>query len=205
MSSTDELLALDVLGLLDQAELAQLEADPHATLEARAQLEEIASLLALAVEPINPAPSLRERLLGELGGPLRLAPFVDRVAALFDLASDRVRSIFELFDTQAGWTPIYPGAAFYDLEGGPALGEATAGLVRIATGLPFPHHRHVGEERLLVLQGAFVDDSGNRVVPGQLVVMPDGSEHGFTVVSEQELLYAVVVGEVEFSDGSRVP
>lgn len=209
-STTDDLLALDVLGLLDDAELEQLAAvlaqlDETAVLDTRSQLEAAASMLALAVEPITPPPKLRERLLDECRGRHRFEPFVDRVAALFDLASDRIRAIFELFDTQAGWTPMYPGAAFYDLEGGPALGDATAGLVRIAAGLPFPRHQHIGEERVMVLQGAFVDDSGKRVEPGQLVIMPDGSEHAFRVVSEQELLYVVVVGEVEFEDGTRAP
>jgi quercetin dioxygenase-like cupin family protein len=178
---------------------AELDAD------ARAELEHAASLLALSVSPIAAPPSLRARLLAEIAGRERLAPFVDRVASLFDLATDRIRTIFELFDTPAGWTPLYPGAAFHDLEGGPALGEATAGLVRIAAGLSFPHHKHIGEERVLVLQGAFIDSSGQRVEAGQLVIMPDASEHGFEVVSEQELLYVVVVGEVEFEDGTRAP
>lgn len=46
---------------------------------------------------------------------------------------------------------------------------------------------------------------GQRVEAGQLVVMPDGSEHAFRVVSKQELLYAVVVGEIELADGTRAP
>ena len=57
----------------------------------------------------------------------------------------------------------------------------------------------------MVLQGAFVDDSGARVEAGQLAIMSDGSEHAFEVVSEQELLYAVVVREIEFADGTRAP
>lgn len=165
---------------------------------------EAASLLALALAPIEPPADLRARLLGELSGRERFAPFVDRVAALFDLAADQVRSLFERFDTDEGWTVMYPGAAYFDLEGGPALGEATAGLVRVAAGLAFPHHKHLGEERVLVLQGA-LEDSGRRVGVGELVVMPDGSEHGFQVVSERELLYVVVVHQIEFEDGTRAP
>ena len=204
----EELLALDVLGLLDpedQAELAALEARAAVTRSDRAELEHAVSLLASTVESIVPPSGLRERLLAELGGRERFAPFVDRVAALFDLAADRVRSILERFDTDDGWTVMYPGAAYFDLEGGPALGDATAGLVRIAAGLPFPHHKHLGEERVFVLQGAFEDHAGQRVQAGQLVSMPDASEHSFRVVSEQELLYVVVVGEIEFEDGSRAP
>jgi quercetin dioxygenase-like cupin family protein len=166
---------------------------------------EAASWLALAVEPVAPPPALRERLLAELASRERFAPFVDRLAALFDLAADRVRTVLQQFETHEGWTELYPGASFFDFEGGPALGEATAGLVRIAPGIPFPRHKHIGEERVLVLQGAFEDDAGQRVEAGQLAIMPDGSEHGFQVVSAQELLYVVVVGEVEFEDGTRAP
>ncbi|MFO7565420.1 MAG: cupin domain-containing protein [Enhygromyxa sp.] len=181
-------------GLLDEDLLA---VDPEA-----------ASLLALALEPselIDPPPALRARLLAELDGRERFAPFVDRIAALFDLAAERVRDVLQRFDTHEGWTPMYPGAAYFDLEGGPALGEATAGLVRIGAGLGFPSHQHIGEERVLVLQGAFEDDAGRRVQAGQLTVMPDGSKHGFRVVSTQELLYVVVVGQIEFEDGTRAP
>lgn len=201
---SEELLALDVLGLLEAAEQLELEQDGE-TMRARVELEQAASLLALAVEPVAPPPELRTRLLAELGGRERFAPFVDRLAALFDLAADRVRAILQRFDTADGWTVLYPGASFFDFEGGPALGESTAGLVRIAAGVPFPHHTHLGEERVMVLQGAFVDDSGARVEAGQLAIMSDGSEHAFEVVSEQELLYAVVVREIEFADGTRAP
>lgn len=200
--TTEGLLALDVLGLLDPSELVP---EDGASIQVRAQLEQAASLLAIAVEPVAPPADLRERLLAELAGRERFAPFIDRLAALFDLAADRVRTIVQRFDTHEGWTVMYPGAEFFDFEGGPALGEATAGLVRIAAGMAFPHHKHLGEERVMVLQGAFVDDSGHRVEAGQLAIMPDGSEHGFQVVSTQELLYVVIVGEIEFADGTRAP
>lgn len=199
---TDVELALDVLGLLDGDSASATIDDAIA----RAELEQAASWLALTVEPVAPPPHLRARLLAELTSRERFAPFLDRLAAMFDLAADRVRAILQRFDTDEGWTVMYPGASFFDFEGGPALGEATAGLVRIAAGSTFPHHKHLGEERVMVLQGAFVDSSsGQRVEAGQLVTMPDGSEHGFEVVSEQELLYVVVVSEIEFADGTRAP
>jgi putative transcriptional regulator len=170
--------------------------------------DELLAWLALALEPVTPPNGLRARLLATISGPSgpeRLAPFVDRVAALFDITREQSRSVLALFDAEQGWTPMYPGAAFREVQGGAALGGATAGLVRVAAGLSFPRHAHIGEERVFVVQGAFVDDAGERVAAGQLANMADGSEHGFTVISEQELLYAVVVGEVEFEDGTRAP
>jgi quercetin dioxygenase-like cupin family protein len=208
-TSNDELLALEVLGLLDDeaqiAQIAALETEGPGLDAARAELEEAASLLALTVEPVQPKPDQRARLLAELDGAQRFAPFIDRVAALFDLGADTISSILDRFGSSDGWTVLYPGASFHDLVGGPALEGATAGLVRIGPGLAFPRHKHLGEERVMVLQGAFEDDSGRRVGPGQLEIMPDGSEHAFTVVSTQELLYVVVVRSVEFEDGTRAP
>ena len=203
----DELLALELLGSLDdEAELARLdELDADQVALRRAQLEQAASWLALSAEPIPPPPALRDRLVAQLKGPARLACFTGRVAELFDLGRDRVAEIFRLFEGEDRWIPMFPGAAFIDLEGGPALGSATAGIVRIAPGLGFPSHTHVGEEQVFVLQGEFVDSHGARVGPGELAVMRDGSSHAFEVVSEQELLYAVVVGKIEFPDGTRLP
>jgi len=167
--------------------------------------DELLSWLALAIGSVSPPEAMRARLLATISGPERLAPFVARVAALFDVTRDQSRSMLALFDAEQGWTPMCPGAVFRAVQGGPGLGGRTAGLVRIAAGVSFPRHAHIGEERVLVVQGAFVNDAGQRVEAGALAIMTDGSEHGFRVVSEQELLYAVVAGELEFEDGTRAP
>ncbi|PRQ01309.1 ChrR Cupin-like domain protein [Enhygromyxa salina] len=204
-SRLETLLALDALGLLDAAELDELaQLDPDAHAELRAELEASASMVALTAAPVVPPASLRERLLADLHRE-PFAPLVARVAELFDVGRARAGELLGRLASTEGWTPLFPGAAFLDLEGGPALGSASAGLVRIAAGLEFPNHRHIGAEQVLVLQGAFVDSAGARVGPGQLATMPDGSSHGFTVEPERELFYAVVVSEIEFDDGTRAP
>ncbi len=43
-------------------------------------------------------------------------------------------------------------------------------------GCGYPRHRHVGEERLLVVQGAYADAGGTHAA-GSFVVYPDGSDH----------------------------
>lgn len=208
--SLDELLALAALGLpLEPEEERELEAalaeDP-ALADRLVRDVHAAALLAEIAEPVADSSALaggRARLLASAGAE-PLAPFVDALASLFDLARERARELLALFETDEGWTPLFPGAAFIDLEGGPAIGGQTVGLVRIAPGLHFPAHRHLGEETVLVLQGAFVDGD-RRVEPGDQVTMPDGSRHDFRVVSEVELRYAVVVNQVEFDDGTRAP
>lgn len=205
----ETLLALELLGELDEdgrRELARLEAASESdAAQLRRELERGVELLAIGLEPVEPPPRLRTRLLDQLGGRERLSPFAGRLAELFDLTVDAAREVLTRFDVADRWTPMFPGAAYLDVEAGPGLADAHAGLVRVGPGLDFPHHRHLGREIVLVLQGEFETDDGQRVGPGQRATMTDGSAHAFRVVSEQELLYAVVVGQVEFADGTRAP
>ena len=41
-----------------------------------------------------------------------------------------------------------------------AVGDAHGGLVRLAPGEVFPMHKHVGEEKVLLIQGTLEDDNG---------------------------------------------
>jgi anti-sigma factor ChrR (cupin superfamily) len=48
----------------------------------------------------------------------------------------------------------------------------------------FPHHEHLGEEHVLVLEGAFVNDDGTMAKPGDYEVRPASSAHAFDVTNE---------------------
>lgn len=177
----------------------------HAVVAELTALEDTAHALGVAVEPVEPPLTLRERVLASASTPEeRLAPFTARLAELFDVSRERARELLGLFAVDGIWTALFPGFKYYDLQGGPALGASTAGLVQLVAGGFFPPHRHIGEERVFVLQGAFVDGD-RRVGPGDLAVMPDGSSHEFRVVSDVDLYYAVVVQQIEFPDGTRAP
>ena len=91
---------------------------------------------------------------------------------------------------------------FRDFDGGPALGDAHGGLVRLQPGEAFPHHSHVGEERILILQGEVEDDEGRRYRAGDVLVSADGSSHEMRAVGDREAIYAsVVIGLVFTGDG----
>jgi anti-sigma factor ChrR (cupin superfamily) len=120
-------------------------------------------------------------------------PFLERTMALLDLSEAETQHHLHSIDDDAAWEDMLPGVRFRDFDGGPALGEAHAGLVRLAPGQAFPHHGHVGEERVLVLQGELVDDQGRRYRAGDLVISSDGSAHEVRATGPREAIYAAVV------------
>jgi anti-sigma factor ChrR (cupin superfamily) len=155
--------------------------------------ERVLELLVHGLRPLATPVSLRERLLGAAGGRGRFLPFLERMMALFDLSEAEAQGHLHSIDDDAAWEDLSPGVRFRDFEGGPALGDAHGGLVRLAPGEAFPHHAHVGEERVLMLQGELVDDQGHRFGAGDLVVSADGTAHEVRAVGDREAVYAAVV------------
>lgn len=171
-----------------------LDAEPDAGLD-----EHVLGFLAGGLRPLAMPASLRERLLGAAGGSNRFLPFLDRMMALFDLPEAESEGHLHSVDDDAAWEDMLPGVRFRDFDGGPALGEAHGGLVRLAPGEAFPHHGHVGEERMLVLQGELCDDQGRCYRAGDLVISRDGSTHEVRAVGDQEAIYAAVVTAIVFT------
>lgn len=155
--------------------------------------EHVLEFLAGGLPPLASPMSLRDRLLGTAGGPHRFLPFLDRSMALFDLPEAETEGHLRSVDDPDAWEDMLPGVRFRDFDGGPGLGEAHVGLVRLAPGEAFPRHSHVGEERSLVLQGELVDDEGRRYRPGDLIVSADGTTHELRAVGDREAIYASVV------------
>lgn len=155
--------------------------------------ERVLEFLAGSLRPLTSAGGLRDRLLGSAGGRSRFLPFLDRSMQLFDLPEAETTAHLHSVDDPAAWEDMLPGVRFRDFDGGPGLGEAHVGLVRLAPGEAFPHHSHVGEERSLVLQGELVDEQGQRYRAGDLIVSADGTSHELRAVGEQEAIYASVV------------
>jgi putative transcriptional regulator len=163
---------------------------------------DVLDLLARAVTPITPPPALRGRLFGRIGGRDRFLPFLDRFANLCDLPVDEAQEHLHKIDESDAWEDMTDGVRFFDFEGGPAIGEAHGGLVRVAPGAKFPMHTHVGEERILVLQGVAEDDRGHTYRAGDFVVSADGTAHEVRTVGDVEVIYAAVVVALEFPETS---
>jgi len=200
MTGHDDDRALDALDAALHSPPGETSADPALRAEADA-IAEALSALAVAAAPATPAappPALRARLLASARGPARFAPFIDRLARLIDLAAEQARALLASIDRPDAWLPSpAPNVRLIHLPGGPAVAGLDIGFVRVAAGTDFPPHRHLGDERVLVLQGSYRDSGGATVRAGDQVHMPAGSEHHFSADPERDLIYAVVFGGIE--------
>ena len=158
----------------------------------------VLDFLAGGLAPTMPGGSLRDALLGMAGGKQRFLPFLDRMMSLFDLSEERAGDELHSIDSGDEWGDLAPGVRFRDFEGGPAIGEAHGGLVRVEAGSKFPMHGHVGEEHMLVLQGEVEDDAGNRYQAGDTVVSADGTAHELRSVGDEDVIYAARVIALTF-------
>jgi hypothetical protein len=149
-------------------------------------------LIALGVEPVDPPAHLRVRLLAAVAGPLtRLST---RVADLFGLPHELVAAaLARVHADVAPWTPVLPGIDAYPLH---SVGTRECGIIRAAAGATFPYHRHLGEERVLVLQGSCSDSSGRQLGPGDEIHHGPDTGHHLEIHPGPALVFAYV------SDGS---
>jgi quercetin dioxygenase-like cupin family protein len=168
---------------------------------------DLIAAIAEIVEPIPPAPSLRQRLVDGIRVGGRLHRFAPAVARLLDLTEERARALLDALDHRDAWEdPGIPGVGFAWVEGGPAAERCVRGFVRVESGRTFPEHEHVGTERVLVLQGTLTDSvTGERFAPGSIIERPPGTTHAFDVtVGGPDLLQLSVVEEGVILGGVRM-
>ncbi len=154
------------------------------------------ALTQLTPPPKAPPQLLRERLLATIARPrLRFAPLFGKLTDLFDLDDTELAGIFERAATPGVWLASQiPGTRLMHLAGGPRVAGADNGLVALPAGGRFPMHRHLGQERVLVLAGGYRDEPSGRVyLPGDLQEMTRDSSHALVALPEVELLFAVSV------------
>ena len=167
-----------------------LEADPNHDLR-------LAEALSDLVPPAKAPPQLlRERLLATVARPrLRYAPLFGKLTELFDLDETALAALFERAATSTAWTAAQiPGTELMHLQGGPRVAGADNGLVRVAAGTRFPSHRHLGLERVLVLDGGYRDEQDGRLyLPGDWQQMQPGTSHAYSALDERDALLAVSV------------
>ena len=146
---------------------------------------EALSLLAQALEPAAPAPSVRARLLEQLRGPERFSPFVAEVASAFDLSADALREAFATL--QSGrWLPgPWPHSR---LLVAPALGGDGTLIAQLAAGTEIRRHGHAHRELTYVLDGALCEDAQRTLGAGELLVAEPGQRHTVTIASDSDCL-----------------
>lgn len=198
-----ELLAAHVLELLDVDEARLLDealATSPELRDERAALEAVVAGLALAVAPVAPSPAARARLLAAVDAEHRYAPLYARLTDLFDLSTARIRELLAMIPTPGAWTSgPCDGVSLLHFEAGPRALAVDAGFVRLAPGVEFPTHRHLGRERALVLEGAYLEvETGQVVRAGEAAERLPGSTHTFRALPGADLVFAVVLeGPIE--------
>ncbi len=160
------------------------------------ELQDALALVGALVEPAEDVSATgRARLLAEVSSPPeKYAPFLDRLAAMFDLKMDAMKTVLTDSLDPSRWEPgPVPVISLFHFDSGPRVAEADTGLVRIPAGFPFPTHKHLGDELVFVLEGSYRDDDGVLHEPGDSFPMPAGSSHRYDVLPYQDLLTAVVL------------
>jgi quercetin dioxygenase-like cupin family protein len=162
--------------------------------EERAIAEALGSLVR-ALPPAAPSPGGHVRLLAAArAGATRYAPFFGRLGALFDVDEARVAELLAGVGDASQWHPgPLPRVESFHLAGGPRVAGADVGLVRHPAGMAFPRHRHLGVERVFVLEGGYRDDLGKVYGPGDLHEMAAGTSHAYAVLPDEPCVVAVVL------------
>jgi putative transcriptional regulator len=125
--------------------------------------------------------------LGRLGRAWPVAPPAGLKAHVLELAEAPATPI-DL--TRYDWEEVVPGIRVHVMKDDPERGVRTA-LVWGKPGARYPSHRHLGDEKILVLEGSLRDQRGT-YGPGQVCRSRTGSIHSEEVVGEQDCICFVV-------------
>lgn len=141
-----------------------------------------------------PSPAARNRLLAALRTTHRFDDLEADVARLLDLPAERAAELLLAVDEPTSWeSGPAPGCELLHVQGGPKVTDAITGFVRVEAGSHFPHHEHIGDEVVLVLQGAFRSSGGAVVRAGEVSTMPAGSAHSLQAIGDLPLMYLAIV------------
>ncbi|MGZ3451847.1 MAG: cupin domain-containing protein [Polyangiales bacterium] len=189
-------LALEVLPAEERALVElHLQSCPRCVRELHELREAVTSLASLAVSA-PPSGEVRRRLFADVVGRARYAPFADRVARFFGIdVADAERALESITETTA-WRPgPMPGMSMAKVPSRAKVPRQTAIFLRSDAGAVCPDHRHIGEERLLILEGGIIESDGTELHAGDLVVKPAGSSHAFRVPEEEACIAAYILDE----------
>ena len=159
------------------------------------ELREALHLLPLGIPPLAPPPELRARLFASIAGPI--GEHAAALALLFERPEPELQALLRrVAADQIAWTTVLPGIEHHVVRAAPGR---DAGLFRITPGVVFPHHRHLGEERMRVLQGSCSDSLGVVLGPGDEHRFPAGTAHALLTHKGPPLLLAYTSGGTEFT------
>lgn len=157
---------------------------------------ELELALALTAPAVPASPGLRGRLLAAASGPLKYAPFARRVATFFGITRERAEWLLERLHDPSVWVPM----AVRGMRMSPVQANVPglAMFMKLDAGACCPVHRHLGEERILVLEGSLVEDDGTISVAGDVLIKPEGSRHSCAARAAACVSAYLLEGGVDF-------
>jgi quercetin dioxygenase-like cupin family protein len=162
--------------------------DPTTSSEATAAA---LSLLASVLPERAPPAERRAALLAELRGRQRFAPFVAEISAAFGVGRDPLRDALGRIPDESAWQPgLWPGSRLLST---PALAQAHTVIARLEPGSHIASHEHPYRELTYVLDGELTEDAAHRMGPGELLIMPPGSQHAISVAKDEESLVVFAI------------
>ena len=156
-----EQATLYVLGLLDSDEAQAFERCLKVSAEVKA-FQAVVRDLALSAPPVQPPPSLKERLLARIGGHT-------------DVRFDAAGGLMFVKASEGVWQEIAPGISAKVLSLDQKSRRTTA-LLRVAPGARYAPHRHTEAEEFYVLEGG-CSFEGRELGPGDYHRAEAGSVH----------------------------
>jgi putative transcriptional regulator len=178
--------------------LARAGAADH---EIRAAKEVIAALGA-SPTTVTASGVLRNRLVASMARRGRYGRYADRLARLFDVSIEAGEALCASIEDEAAFQPFFTqGVDLIHVPAGPRFAGCLAAIARIQAGVLFPHHKHIGDETMVVLAGGFREEgpSGKEVWSGEELICRGGSSHAFVALEGQACIAASLIeGSVEF-------
>lgn len=201
-----------VLGTLDDPTRAMVELHLEQCDRCSAEvvaLTDALSDVALSIPPQQPSRTGLTRVLTSIieeeqrDAPERAPRFgalTERLARFFEVTVERVNALVQLVDEPAAWSrgPA-EGIKLVDIDVGGRFAAADVGFVLMAPEATFPHHRHVGGELVLVLEGAFIEDDGTVVRAGELQDLAANTRHSFKALGEGCILAVIIREGLDFA------
>lgn len=165
----------------------ELSSELKGVLAERGQPENGAGLveaaLIEAVAPVVPPAGALAGLLQKVRAEDRIVWLAPRLAELYDLSLEAALALIaKLPDSSAWMDGPAPGVKLMPVNAGPKAGEALAALVRLEPGMVFPEHPHLGPEKVLVLEGGYLDSGGAEYWRGELHASDTGTSHSFRAI-----------------------
>lgn len=143
---------------------------------------------------VTPPADFRQRLLAAARPEDRFARYATQIAGLLDIDVPAAEALIARIDDASAWFDFLPGISLLPAPSGPLAQGALRGFVRVAAGLEFPEHSHLGDEAVMIMQGYYSDSvTGEVFGPGDVPRMPIGSQHSFRVFADGPDLLGLVI------------